>query len=213
MIRHAAMSDAAAIAGIYNYYVVNTAITFEEEMLSADQMAKRIGEVNSAALPWLVAEQSGRVVGYAYAGKWKTRSAYRFSVESAIYLQDGASGKGVGGKLYEELLRIEGAQRSRRHWRNCTAKSKQCRPSCEVRLRKVAHFEEVGFKFGRWLDVGYWQKVLTPDPSNEELSLRGLRKYGSRLRLEKDHQSLLCNRYWVDFRICFCRNWPLPEVR
>jgi phosphinothricin acetyltransferase len=161
MIRHAAMSDADVIAGIYNYYVVNTAITFEEEMLSADQMAKRIGEVTSAALPWLVAEQSGRVVGYAYASKWKTRSAYRFSVESAIYLQDGAGGKGVGGKLYGELLPA---------LKECgvhvviggIALPNQSSVALHEKFgfRKVAHFEEVGFKFGRWLDVGYWQKVL-----------------------------------------------------
>lgn len=80
-IRSALPSDAAAIALIYNYYVENTVITFEEELVSTEAMATRIADVQRASLPWLVAELDSSLLGYAYAGKWKVRSAYRNSVK------------------------------------------------------------------------------------------------------------------------------------
>jgi L-amino acid N-acyltransferase YncA len=75
-VRSALATDAEAIARIYNYYIHNTVITFEEESVSAQTMAARLAEVQSASLPWLVAELDGALVGYAYANKWKVRSAY-----------------------------------------------------------------------------------------------------------------------------------------
>ena len=161
MIRPAAASDAQAIAGIYNHYIVNSSITFEEQQVSAQQMSERIGEVQAASLPWLVKEQAGRVVGFAYAGKWKARSAYRFSVESSVYVEHGAAGHGFGSGLYEALFAalkergvhaiIGGIALPNEHSVALHEK---------FGLRKVAHFEQVGFKFGRWIDVGYWQKVF-----------------------------------------------------
>jgi phosphinothricin acetyltransferase len=78
VIRPATASDADSIARIYNHYILNTIITFEEQTVSASEIAGRIAEVASASLPWLVAEHGGRIVGYAYASKWKGRCAYRF---------------------------------------------------------------------------------------------------------------------------------------
>lgn len=86
MIRDACSEDAEAIASIYNYYVVHTPVTFEEEPVTASQMAVRIDDVIAASLPWIVLERDSIIVGYAYATKWKARSAYRFSVESTVYL-------------------------------------------------------------------------------------------------------------------------------
>ncbi len=110
MIHPALASDAPAVAGIYNHYVQHSSVTFEEALVTDAEMARRIDDV-SATLPWLVAEEDGSVIGYAYAGKWKARSAYRHSVEASIYLAPGATGRGLGshllGALLDELRRRE----------------------------------------------------------------------------------------------------------
>ncbi len=85
-IREVKRVDAAQIVEIYNYYIESTAISFEEEPVSVETMEQRIGEILSYGLPWLVAEKQGKVVGYAYAGRWKPRSAYRFTIEPSIYV-------------------------------------------------------------------------------------------------------------------------------
>src|SRR3569833_512793 len=99
-IRPAKADDAAAIAAIYNHYVLNTIISFEEDAVGASDMAARIADVAAAGLPWLVAEQEGRVVGYAYSTKWRVRHAYRFSVEVSVYIDVEARARGIGSSLY-----------------------------------------------------------------------------------------------------------------
>lgn len=161
VIRPATASDAASIARIYNHYVLKTAITFEEEPVSAQEMAGRIGEATSASLPWLVAESDGRIVGYAYASKWKGRCAYRFSVESTVYLDPDFVGKGYGAKLYEPLFAM--LKESGMHAvMGGIALPNPASIALHEKfgLAKVAHFKEVGFKFGKWVDVGYWQAIL-----------------------------------------------------
>jgi len=160
MIRPAHSSDAHAIIGIYNHYIAHSTITFEEQPVSAQQMADRIAEVQSAPLPWLVAEQSGLVVGFAYASKWKARSAYRYSVEISVYVQQGASGQGLGSELYAALF----AALKERGVHVIIGGIALPNPLSvalheKFGFKKVAHFEQVGFKFGRWIDVGYWQLV------------------------------------------------------
>ena len=103
MLRTATVQDAAAIGSIYNHYVANTAVTFEEEAVSVIDMAQRIKETGES-LPWVVQEEHGQVLGYAYASKWKGRCAYRYSVETTVYLQDGLGGKGLGSQLYRRLI-------------------------------------------------------------------------------------------------------------
>lgn len=161
MIRSAEATDAQAIADIYNYYVDNTTVTFEEQRVSAEQMLARVSEVQAASLPWLVIEESGKVVGYAYANKWKARSAYRFSVETSVYLENGTGGRGLGSLLYEALFRMLKHQGIHAVIGGI-ALPNEASVSLHERLgmKKVAHFEQVGFKFEKWLDVGYWQKVL-----------------------------------------------------
>jgi phosphinothricin acetyltransferase len=155
------MSDAQAISDIYKYYITDTTITFEEQPVSAAQMAGRIQEILAASLPWLVIEQSGRVVGYAYASKWKARSAYRYSVETSVYLQHGIAGKGLGSQLYQALF---DALKARGFHVAIGGIALPNEASVALHekfgMQKVAHFEQVGFKFGQWIDVGYWQKVL-----------------------------------------------------
>lgn len=161
VIRLAEVTDAAAIASIYNPYIANTTITFEEQLLSAEQIAQRIRDIHVAGLPWLVAEDGAQVVGYAYASAWKARSAYRHSVEVSVYLQDQAQGKGWGSRLYETLF----SALKERQVHVAIGGIALPNPGSvalheKFGMKQVAHFEQVGFKFGRWLDVGYWQKLL-----------------------------------------------------
>ena len=109
-IRACTAADAAAICEIYNRYVRETVITFEETPVATAEMAQRIGDV-TAHLPWLVAEEQGAILGYAYATPWKARSAYRFSVETTVYVAPGHMRRGLGAALYRQL--IDGAAQAR----------------------------------------------------------------------------------------------------
>src|SRR5664279_4120190 len=104
MIRAATESDAQSIADIYNYYITNTVVTFEEQTISKADMNDRIEKVVGSNLPWLVADDGGAVIGYAYAGKWNTRSAYRRTVETTVYLSNLSVAKGWGTQLYQSLF-------------------------------------------------------------------------------------------------------------
>ena len=161
LIRPAMARDAEAIARIYNHYIAETIITFEEAPVSTEEMAARIAEVASIPLPWLVAEGNGAILGYAYAGKWKSRCAYRYTVESTVYLDSASTGRGAGTLLYEAL--IASLRESGIHVViGGVALPNAASVALHEKLgfRKVAHFDEVGYKFERWIDVGYWQKTL-----------------------------------------------------
>ncbi len=149
------------MADIYNHYVEHTTITFDEEPITTEAMQARLDEVSQAKLPWLVAEADGDVVGFAYAGKWKGRCAYRFSVETTVYLRPTQGGKQIGTRLYEALW---GELRSREVHAIMAGISLPNPASVALHekfgMRQVAHFREVGFKFNAWVDVGYWQCVL-----------------------------------------------------
>ena len=161
MIRPATTADAAAIAAIYNHYVLNTVITFEEQVVATSQMAERIEQVQSDGLPWLVLEQDGDLLGYAYATKWRVRSAYRFSVESTVYVKEGITGRGIGSQLYQQLLAELKALGLHLVIGGITLPNKQGVALHEkFGFEKCGHFQQVGFKFEQWRDVGYWQKLL-----------------------------------------------------
>lgn len=160
-MRPATESDAQAITDIYNHYVTATVVTFEEEPIDAAEMSRRMQEVRSASLPWLVAEEDGQVVGYAYATKWRARSGYRFSAEITVYLAPTRGGRGIGSKLYGELFPILQARGIHAVMGGIALPNDASVALHEkFGLRKVAHFEQVGFKFDRWIDVGYWQRTL-----------------------------------------------------
>lgn len=161
-IRPATAADAARICAIYNPYIANTTISFEEEAVSDTDMARRIDDVREAGLPWLVLTLDGRVCGYAYATKWRARYAYRYAVETSVYLDPDAHGQGWGSTLYVRLLdevRVRGLHTVIAGIAQPNARSVALHE--RLGFRKVAHFSEVGFKFGQWLDVGYWQMNLT----------------------------------------------------
>ncbi len=160
-IRTATADDAEQIAAVYNYYIANTVITFETDLVDAREIADRIEATLSIPLPWLVAERHDKVLGYAYASKWKGRCAYRFAVEATIYLDNEHTGQGIGRPLYGALIDAIRAHSM------CTAIGGISLPNdASVHLheslgfRKVGHFERVGFKQERWVDVGYWQLQL-----------------------------------------------------
>ncbi len=158
MIRPAVTDDAAAIADIYNIYVRDTVITFEEVEVTAAEMQQRIHKVQAAGLPWLVVEHEGQVLGYAYATPWKERSAYRYTVESSIYLAPQQQGRGWGTRLYSALFDL-----LQQHGVHVVIGGIALPNTASVALHEklgmlqVAHFRETGFKFDRWIDVGCWQ--------------------------------------------------------
>lgn len=159
VIRCVLDKDAVSIVEIYNHYISETAVTFETETLSPDNMSDRIAKIQSDNLPWLIAEDDmGKVIGYAYASKWRERFAYRFSVEITVYLSPCSSGNGVGTMLYEALF-SELRLRSIHCVIGGITLPNQASISLHEKfnLEKVAHFKEVGFKFNQWHDVGYWQ--------------------------------------------------------
>lgn len=162
VIRTATPADAAAICQIYNGYVSDTIISFEEEPVAVETMAKRISEVD-AGMPWLVIEDDERLVGYAYATAWRPRAAYRFTAESTIYLRPDATRRGLGRVLYARLLdqlRVRGF--------HCVIGTIALPNCASVALHEKLGFVKrgqmpgIGRKLGRWVDVGYWQLELEP---------------------------------------------------
>lgn len=161
IVRDVASGDASAIATIYNYYIANTTVTFEEAEVSAQQFAARITEATALGMPYLVAEVNNAVVGFAYASKWKGRCAYRYSVEVTVYLAADRAGAGLGSLLYAALFE----QLKALGYHTVIGGISLPNPASialheKFTMQKVAHFKEVGFKFGQWVDVGYWQGTL-----------------------------------------------------
>lgn len=160
MIRDIRITDAQEICKIYNYYILNTVVTFEEEAVLAEDMKCRIEQITNK-LPWVVFEEHNELLGYAYASEWKSRCAYKHSVESTVYLKQDAIGKGMGSKLYAELL-----QRLKEMKIHATLGGIALPNDSSIALHKkfgfekVAHFKEVGHKFDRWVDVGYWELMI-----------------------------------------------------
>lgn len=159
-IRKAELKDAKQIADVYNYYVQQTHHTFETEPIVAEEMEKRIADVTSD-YPFLVAEEDGEIVGYAYATQFKLRQAYEYASEVSIYVRNAAKQKGIGTQLYTQLF--DDLQDTDTH---AVVAGISLPNDASVRFHerlgfeKVAHFKEVGYKLGRWIDIGYWEKIL-----------------------------------------------------
>ncbi len=161
VVRSVVQSDAAKIALIYNHYVANTYNTFETEAVPAREMERRVTETLAIPLPWLVTEVSGEVIGYAYASKWKGRCAYRFSVESTVYIDPAHTGKGLGLHLYAALIDATRDLSLHSAIGGIALPNEQSVGLHErLGFKKVAHFQQVGYKQDRWVDVGYWQLIL-----------------------------------------------------
>jgi phosphinothricin acetyltransferase len=160
-IRPADTDDTVDIAYIYNYYIATSHATFEVDPVDAAEMELRLDAAQQKGYPFLVADDSDEVIGYAYGHEYRARSAYRHSIEVSVYVRPRHDGKHVGSALYEKLLAdINAAQFHAVIAGISLPNDASIALHEKFGFRKVAHFREVGRKFDRWIDVGYWELVL-----------------------------------------------------
>ncbi|MFL6730534.1 MAG: GNAT family N-acetyltransferase [Sphingomicrobium sp.] len=163
VIRLASAGDAAAIAAIYRPFVEKTHISFEEQAPDSAEMARRIAGVRPGFYPWMVAEAGGRILGFGGSSAYRARPAYRWTVETAIYVEPAAHGRGLGRVLLTQLLSILEQQG---FVAAIGAIALPNDPSVALHEKlgfvHTATYRGVGFKLGRWIDVGRWQRDLAP---------------------------------------------------
>ena len=161
-IRHAREADLPAIAAIYAYHVANGLVSFETVAPDEDEMRRRWRALVEARYPYLVAERGGAACGYAYAGPYRARPAYRHTVEDSVYIEPSAQRRGIGTALLRAL--IEAC--TERGFRQMVAIVVDSGHPASIRLHRAAGFEvagtlrSVGFKHGRWLDTVIMQRAL-----------------------------------------------------
>ena len=165
MIRPAGPGDSAAIARLYAPYVESSFASFEETAPDAAEIARRMAD--PPRLPWLVAEDDGAVVGYAYASPHRTRPAYRWSVDTSVYLAPGATGRGLGSALYDVLLPLV------RRLGHVSAYAAIALPNDASEALHERHgfeplgtFRDVGYKLGDWRDVRWYHRRLAAPPAD-----------------------------------------------
>lgn len=161
--RAANANDMPAVTDIYNYYIANTVITFDIEPLTVQDWQEKLQHLDDEKLPFLVAvTDSDEVIGFAYAGPWRTKAAYRQTAEDTLYLRDDYTGKGIGPKLLLEL--IERSKQAGLRELVAVIADQDVEASIALHekfgFRRVGHLEGVGFKFDRWLGVVMMQKSL-----------------------------------------------------
>lgn len=170
-LRIAHKNDAKALLDIYRPYILETAITFENEIPPAGSFAERI-ETVLRQFPWLVCEADGQVAGYAYAAPHRARTAYQWSVESSVYIAPAYHRYGIGKELYDALLGILKIQ----GYYNVYAGITLPNPKSEGFHRKygfepVGTYKNVGFKLGRWHDVQWLSLTLAPYPEKPDVPI------------------------------------------
>jgi phosphinothricin acetyltransferase len=165
-IRLATESDAPAVAAIYAPFCDLHVVSFEYTAPSAEEMAARIRTV-TAQWPWLVLDAGGTVIGYAYAGRHRERAAYRWAVDTAVYVADGHRGRGVGRSLYDalfDLLRLQG------YFKACAGITLPNPASVALHealgFRLVGIYRGIGYKKGAWHDVAWYEAGLQPERAN-----------------------------------------------
>lgn len=164
IIRDATPADAAACAAIYTPYVLSTAVSFETDPPTAQEMGERIAAAQERHA-WLVAEHEGGVAGYAYAGSWRSRAAYARTAETSVYLAQSTTGKGLGSALCTALLQRLGQL----GYRTAVAGMTLPNPASErlhtaLGFEPVGVFRRVGWKHGDWRDVSWMQLDLPALP-------------------------------------------------
>ena len=160
MIRRVTEADAAAIATIYNEYVLHTTISFETEAVSTQKMRERILTL-SQHFPWFVWEEDGTILGYCYAHPWKERAAYAHTWETTVYLAKPAQRQGIGMQLMQKLIQACRATGCRALIACITHNNTpSARFHEKLGFRQVSHFTGVGFKFGQMLDVSDYELQL-----------------------------------------------------
>jgi phosphinothricin acetyltransferase len=160
MIRTVKLEDAKEIAEIYNHYILNSFVTFEELAVSTEEMHGRI-EASHLKFPWLVFEKENEILGYAYASVWKPRSAYKHTVESTVYLKKEATKYGIGSLLYAALIsQLKGLGYHAVIGGISLPNEASVALHEKFGFEKIAQFKEVGYKFNKWIDVGYWELLI-----------------------------------------------------
>jgi phosphinothricin acetyltransferase len=162
-LRAAEIRDCYAICEIYNFYIQNSVVTFDEQTMVLSQWEEKLTYLNKQKLPFIVAEtDNAEILGFAYVAPWRQKSAYRTTVEDSIYLRAAATGKRVGTKLLEELLTLS----KQAGVKEVVAVISDSGAESSVRLheqfgfKKQGHLAKVGFKFDRWLGTILMQKSL-----------------------------------------------------
>jgi len=156
-IRYVQKKDIMSICEIYNYYIENTNISFEEQRISEKEMGQRIHRIIQL-FPLIVYELDKKVMGYAYISKWKERSAYRFTAEDTVYVKNDALRRGIGNALLENL--IEETHKKDIHILMAVIalpNENSVKLHESFGFQKAAHFTKVGYKNKEWIDVGYWE--------------------------------------------------------
>jgi L-amino acid N-acyltransferase YncA len=159
-IRTVKKEDSRRICEIYNHYVENTSISFEEAPVPQEEMETRIATI-STTYPYFIYEADGVLLGYAYANKWRDRSAYRYVAEVTVYIDKDHLGQGIGRLLLTALL-----DECRKRGLHTLMAVISLPNEASIRLheefgfKKAAHFTEVGYKQNKWIDVGYWELLL-----------------------------------------------------
>lgn len=159
-LREVRLSDAREIAGIYNRCILHTTITFEKEPVSVESMENRIRELSLRA-PYFVCEIDGHVAGYCYAHVWKGKEAYSRTLETTVYVGEDYRRSGVGRALMERL--VSACREAGVHVLvACITEGNEASIHLHESLgfRKVSHFHEVGYKFGRWIDIEDYELLL-----------------------------------------------------
>jgi phosphinothricin acetyltransferase len=167
-VRVATEADACAIAAIYAPYVLKTAISFEETPPEPDEMAARMASILET-YPYLVFDDGERVLGYAYGGQFRSRPAYRWSVETTVYVDGQAHGGGIGRALYAELLDLLTRQGFHVAFAGIVPPNEKSVGLHEAMgFSHLGAFAEIGFKFGKLQDIGWWRRTLAPGPPARE---------------------------------------------
>ena len=144
--------------------MINSTATFEEEDVTEDEMRIRIKQI-TRRFPWLVYEVANELKGYAYATDWKSRSAYRYSAETTVYIKSDFTGKGIGFLLYQQLISaMKGLSYHSLVGGIALPNNSSIALHEKLNFKKVAHFQQIGFKLDQWVDVGYWQLLLEQKP-------------------------------------------------
>jgi phosphinothricin acetyltransferase len=161
MIRDVTPADAARIAEIYNYYIEETIVTFEYDRVSESDIQQRIQKVQKKGFPYFVYEKDGKVIGYAYLNNWRERVAYDITLETSVYLDRDLIGEGIGSVLYQEL--IDRARKINIHSLIgviSLPNEQSQKLHRKFKFGLIGNFRESGVKFGKLIDVEFWQLIL-----------------------------------------------------
>ncbi len=160
-IRKATSDDAQAICNIYNYYIENTAVTFETVPVSETEMKQRINDIIHSGHPFYVGENDNKIIGYYYTHTWNSRHAYDSTAEVSIYFDKDETGKGYGTQLFEHLLMHIDKSKIHVLISGITLPNEgSVRLHEKFGFKQISYMKEIGWKFDQWQDVGHWQKII-----------------------------------------------------